>query len=87
MEMQVPTLSDPLAGVKPVTLDEQWEAARTMVRTVLRVHGIPVEGPFDDLPAEVLRDLDIGLEAAGLTFTSVWPREKKPKKPHKKRVK
>lgn len=78
--MSQPTLADPLAGIRPVSLDDQFCVARLAVAKVLKLNGVEFPFKVEDLPDEVLDQVDQVLHALGVHVWEAWPREEKEKK-------
>jgi hypothetical protein len=75
MTMVLATLSDPMAGITPVTLEQQWKAAKRWTALILEREGVPQPWDFDSIPDEVLDMIDDQLHMLGLVFVEAAPEE------------
>ena len=67
------TLSDPLAGIQVVTLEDQWRAAKNWTVHVLEREGVEKPWDVDTIPEHVLDMIDADLHAMGLVFVEACP--------------
>lgn len=73
--MKSDTLSDPLAGIPPVSMDDQFTVARLAVAKVLQLNGISFPFKVDEIPEEVMDQIDTVLHALGIHVWEAWPKE------------
>ena len=70
--MRVYTLSDPPPGIREISMEDQFYVAKMAVAKVLKLNGIDFPFKIEDIPDDVMDQIDQVLHEMGLQTWEAW---------------